>query len=111
MGRRSWATPEQLEYLKSFIPLLQQAKGTTGLMTLYGQVSDGFQMKWTPEPIVPKPNTSLSPEQLAAEAKKRLEKVSVVSDLLSFYTHAPPAHQILVFGRAEEGKIFTPPIL
>ena len=46
MGRNSWATTEQLKYLKSWIPQLPHAKETTTLKTLYLQVHEGFLVKW-----------------------------------------------------------------
>jgi hypothetical protein len=75
MGRRPWATPEQLEYLKSWLPLLPRAKKTTGLQTAYVQAYEGFLMKWQPHPVAPMPD--VSPEQLATKAKEQLLKVRI----------------------------------
>jgi hypothetical protein len=75
MGRRPWATPEQLLYLHSFVPLLTHAKGTTGLNTLHSQVYEGFLKQWDPAPV-PVPKTPTSPEDLEAAAKQRLLTVS-----------------------------------
>jgi hypothetical protein len=107
MGRRPWATPEQLEYLKTFIPRLEQAKTTSGLTTLYAKVYDGFLQKWSPPPVIPKPGTSPSPEQLDAKAK--LRKVSLMLNLLTSCTHHLPAHHPLVWGRAEEAEALDSP--
>jgi hypothetical protein len=94
MGRRTWATPDQLEYLKSWLPLLPRAKKTTGLRTVYLQAYEGFLMKWQPDPIVPVPGTS--PEQLAAQAKERLLTVRTEPPHFPTNTHSPPAHHQLV---------------
>ena len=78
MGRRSWATVDQLFYLKSFVHLLQRAKETTTLKTLYRQVYDGFLQHWAPEPVIPLPDVLESPEQLVGRAKERLYRVSII---------------------------------
>ena len=91
MGRHSWATPEQLEYLNSFVQLLPQAKEATGLGKLYAQVYDSFLKRWDPEPVALKPGTSLSPEELEASAKARLQDVSAILNPLSLCSHSPSA--------------------
>ncbi|KAF9780503.1 hypothetical protein BJ322DRAFT_1112500 [Thelephora terrestris] len=70
MGRPRWTTPEQLAFLESFLHLLPQVKGSTGLTTLYSQVYDAFLQKWDPAPL--KPDPKLSPEALEAAVKTRL---------------------------------------
>ena len=77
MGRKSWASPLQRNWLESFLPMLSQAKETTSLETLYVQVYEAFLKKWDPEPIVPSLKEPLSPEELNERAKKRLKKVGV----------------------------------
>ena len=77
MGRRPWATPEQLEYLNTFVCQLPRAKSTTRLKMLYAQVYEGFLKRWAPPPVRPEPGTSPSPEELVAQAKEKLEQVSV----------------------------------
>lgn len=79
MGRPSWASPEQTVYLKSFLPLLEQAKATIHLTTLYAQVYEGFLAQWIPEPVTPEPDTTPTPEQLEEAAKARLKKVYIIS--------------------------------
>ena len=92
MGQRPWATPEQLDYLKSFVHLLPQAKETTTLKTLHAQVYDGFLTKWVPQPIIPEAGASVSSEELEVRAKKRLRPVNVVSNpLYSCPTHILPS--------------------
>lgn len=87
MARHPWASPEQLVFLKSFIHLLPQAKGSTGLGTLYTQVYDAFLLKWDAEPIVPPPGPPLAPEELEVRAKGRLQRVSVVLKAPVFSSH------------------------
>jgi hypothetical protein len=89
MGRPSWATPEQLSYLKSFVHLLPQAKGSTSLVTLYAQVYEGFLAKWPPAPMAPEPGKFMSPEELEAKAKQKLESVCIV--LNSVFIFSQPA--------------------
>ena len=94
MGRNSWASPIQRNWLKSFLPMLPQAKETTSLEMFYIQVYEAFLKKWDPEPIVSPLEESLSPEQLTERAKKRLKKVRVILDpLLPSNTHNPQAHR------------------
>lgn len=98
MGRPRWTTPEQLAFLESFLHLLPQVKGSTGLTTLYSQVYDAFLQKWDPAPL--KPDPKLSPEALEAAAKTRLRSVSLFFDSLCSCTHGPLAHRLLVWTRA-----------
>jgi hypothetical protein len=71
MGRRPWATAEQLQFLHSKVPELARAKATTGLNNFYIGVSQEFRTKWKLEPIV-STNPAISPEQ---EAVANLERV------------------------------------
>ena len=80
MGRPSWALPHQRDYLASFLPLMSQAKGTTTLETLYVQVYESYLKKWAPEPFIPEPGSTLSPQELEEKARMRLKKVSVITD-------------------------------
>jgi hypothetical protein len=89
MGRRSWATPEQLEYLKLFVPLLTHAKENTGLGILYSQVYVGFLKTWAPVPIVPTCGTSLTPKELLVEANTKLKQVSLVLNESSVHVLTP----------------------
>ena len=75
MGRPSWATPEQLEYLKSWLPHLPCAKKTTGLQTMYMQAYEGFLLKWEPAHFRVDPDES--PEQITARAKEKLLSVRI----------------------------------
>ena len=107
MGRQPWATPAQLEYLRSWLPHLPRAKKTTSLQTAYIQAYEGFLVKWQPEPIVPVPDAS--PEQLAARAKKKLLNVCSEPPYFPNLTHSPPAHCQLVQGGTKEGETLSPP--
>ena len=104
MGQHTWATPEQLAYLESFVNLCPQAKGTTGLKTLYQQVYDGFLAKWDAEPVDPEPDTSLSAEELEAKSNARLKRVSALPSLPRPHAHSLPAHHPLVQKYAERRK-------
>ena len=75
MGRHSWATPDQLAYLKSWVPQLTRAKETIGLQTLYLQVHESFLERWKPEMVGSV--TGMSPEQITAKAKDDLLKVRI----------------------------------
>ena len=112
MGQHPWATPEQLNFLKSFIHMLLLAKKTTGLATLYSQAYDGFLQKWAPEPIAPGSGASLPPEVLETKARERLYMVSILLNVLRrSYAHGLPAHPQLVPRGTKEGKAPNPPIL
>ena len=95
MGRRSWATPEQLEFLKTFIPLLPRAKGTTGLKTLYAQVHEGFLEKWPNlEPVLPEPGSPI--QDPVVLARKKLLDVRAKPHHLCSCAYDLPAHLQLV---------------
>ena len=105
MGRKPWATRLQLEYLRSFVHMLPQAKRTTGLTTLYMQVYEGFISKWKPLPLAPKSNAppeSCTPEALEFQAKKQLRKVCIMSNTLCCCAYSLPAHLELVQRRTKE---------
>ena len=111
MERHSWATSEQLDFLKSFTHLLPQAKVTTGLNTFYVQIYESFLKKWSPEPFIPKPGISLTPEVLEAKAKEKLQSVRILLNYLCSRTYNLPAHQQLVQRSAKEGEVLGPPRL
>lgn len=97
MGRRPWATSDQLTFLRSYIPELPKAKAGTGLNVLYVQVAQEFLTHWAAEPTTSHPTETelialsttypelvaipitptvpLTPEQLDALAKIRLHSV------------------------------------
>lgn len=60
MGRRPFGTPEQMEFVRGFLPEMDQAKGETGLKAFYDDKADKFITKWKPKP---------KPEEIA-EAKE-----------------------------------------
>ena len=100
MGRCPWATPEQLTYLKSYLPSLQLAKKTISLAMLYGQVYDGLIAKWHPEfvtitrePVTPELVTPVDPQ---AEAKKHVQMVHTTLTCRPCCAYDLPAHCQLV---------------
>ena len=50
MVRTRWATPEQLEWLKAFLPDLEREKKGNGLKTFYDCTSQKFLQKWPAKP-------------------------------------------------------------
>ena len=52
MGRPSWATAPQRDFLDSYLCQLEKAKATTGLIVLYRSIAEKFLESWAPEPVV-----------------------------------------------------------
>lgn len=50
MGRPSWATPDQIEFLESFVPNLDREKKANGLKPYYDRIALQFFKKWPAEP-------------------------------------------------------------
>ena len=75
MGRRPWATPEQLVFLHSYTHQLAQAKAGSGLNVLYARVTQDFQISWTPEPYSPLKAPTATPSQLDELTKAQLYDV------------------------------------
>lgn len=107
MGRRPWATPDQLEYLKSWLPHLPRAKETIGLQTLYKQVYEGFIVKWQPDPAVPVPG--MSSEQLADKAKDILRDVRAQLSTSTSPFYSQSASVSSTGSRKNERKRNSPP--
>jgi hypothetical protein len=93
MGRRSWATSDQLKFLESYLPQLPEARGGIGLNVLYTSIAQEFLTRWEPEPVTPaavakavastaKTVTStvktVTPENLKELAEIRLHAVRLV---------------------------------
>lgn len=110
MGRRSWATDEQLKFLHSYTSELSKAKAGIGHNVLYLQIAEDFLVRWEAEPLTSvaalaasraarvapsttpdtsptTPDTSpitqadprsLTPEELKAYAKTRLQNVCFI---------------------------------
>jgi hypothetical protein len=53
MGRRSWATLKQLEFLRSYLPEVSGASGGVGKNVLYTRIAQEFLTRWEPEPVTP----------------------------------------------------------
>ena len=49
MGRRTWTTPIQLEFLSSRVPELPGAKAGIGMNVLYAQNAQEFLTRWGAE--------------------------------------------------------------
>ena len=81
MGRRPWATPEQLEFLHSYTNQLAEAKARTVLTALYATVAVKFQTHWKPEPYNPLAEPGKTASELAALGVTRLYDVC-------FYHHS-----------------------
>ena len=76
MGRRSWATPEQLEFLRSYTHELPKAKAGTGQNVLYRHIAQDFLVLWEPEPVAPHTAPTATASELKDLAKTRLHDVS-----------------------------------
>lgn len=72
MGRPSWASPEQLKFLRSYQHELPQAKAGTGLNVLYARITQEFMAQWEPEPFSPHTAPTATSEELIEKAKVRL---------------------------------------
>ena len=84
MGRRSWATREQLNFLHLYIPELPAAKAGTGLNVLYLRVTEKFIEKWDPEVVGTIPQ---SPEFIREQTVARLNSVRVFFNTLRSHAH------------------------
>ena len=96
MGRKSWATPPQLEFLRSEALDLARAKQDGGLIGFYASTTQKFFEKWGAEPIVPA-DPALSPEEQLEEARKRLATVCIFFRYpMASHSRSLPAYQQLV---------------
>ena len=91
MGRRPWATPEQLVFLRSYQHELPQAKAGSGLNVLYTRVARDFMLRWQPEPFIPDDGSTATAEQLSDKVKARLYDVRFVFP--SIYSTVHSLHQ------------------
>ena len=72
MGRPPWATSDQLEFLRSFVPQLDEEKAKNGLKQFYAKVTSQFAKKWPP-PVLDddrKGNKSMAEAQASAYARR-----------------------------------------
>ena len=79
MGCHSWATREQLTFLRLYIPELLAAKAGTGLNALYLRVTQRFLKQWDPEVVGTIPQ---SPEFIHKQTVARLNSVRVFFNAL-----------------------------
>ena len=92
MGRRTWTTPVQLEFLSSRVPELPGAKAGIGMNVLYAQIAQEFLTRWGAESFTieaaeavirlepdfnPKEEIVITPERLKALAETRLRNVRI----------------------------------
>ena len=75
MGRRPWATPEQLKFLHSHTHELPQAKAGTGLNVLYARVAKDFLVHWEAEPYSTHKAPTATASELEDLAKAQLNDV------------------------------------
>jgi len=63
MGRPTMWTPDQLEFLRSFIPKLPQVRAEAGLNVLYRTIAQEFLTCWEPEPVTKCDGTNRNPRE------------------------------------------------
>jgi hypothetical protein len=66
MGRPTWLTPEQLAFLQSFVPTLDDEKKHNGLIPCYDRISVEFIKKWV------SPFTETAQDRATADAARTL---------------------------------------
>ena len=76
MGRPPWATPEQTEFLGSFLQNLDREKEGNGLKQYYQRISSQFLEKWPAEPTNEERKAVSDPQKLQELAEARRTKVS-----------------------------------
>ena len=82
MGRRPWATPEQVAFLKGFIGQLEEEKHNHGLVPFYARVADDFIKCWEfPIPSDVDMKKVTEPSELKRLADKRRAHVSPLPPL------------------------------
>lgn len=72
----AWATPEQVEFLKGFLPDLEREKKGHGLTTYYTRIWKQFLSKWPTEPSEKERAAAKSEQQLQELADARRKSVS-----------------------------------
>lgn len=83
MGRPSWATNEQLAFLKTFTAGLDAAKATCGLTAEYTRISALFMQQWPAKPSEKEQDATLNPEEIQALADNRRKSVSLLVMIFS----------------------------
>ena len=71
VGRPPWTTPEQTDFLKTFVPRLEAEKKRIGLKAFYDQIAVEFQGRWPAEPTSKEKLLSSDPAKLKAAAISR----------------------------------------
>lgn len=76
MGRSTWSTPEQLEYLERLRPRLEAEKAGNGLAQFYASVASDFAKLWPPLLLPDDLAAAKTPAAAEALAYGRRERVS-----------------------------------
>jgi hypothetical protein len=76
MGRGTWSTPEQLEYLEQRLPRLDTEKAGNGLKQFYASVAHDFAKLWPPPVLQSDFMDNRTPAAAEAVAYSRRERVS-----------------------------------
>ena len=99
MGRNTWATDDQVEFLNSYLDDIPKARSTNGGLTqLYARAARDFLQKWEPQPITTAkllpPDEFQSPEELKKEAIERLNRVcALFQRAITSHSPTPLAHR------------------
>ena len=76
MGQPPWATPEQTEFLGSFLQNLDCKKEGNGLKQYYQRISSQFLKKWPAEPTNEEQKAVSDPQKLQELVEAQRMKVS-----------------------------------
>ena len=71
VGRPSWTTPEQYDFLEGYVSRLNAEKQGNGLKPFYDQVAAEFKLRWRAEPTAKEKLTSGDPTQWQGIADAR----------------------------------------
>ena len=75
MGRPPWASPEQIEYLETFVPNLEAEKRGNGLKPYYDRISAEFKKRWPTEPTDKERKAAENPQEAQRSADNRRTSV------------------------------------
>ena len=85
MARTRWATAEQLEWLKAFLPDLEQEKQGNGLKTFYDSTAQKFLQRWPAKPKDKEREAAKDDAEAQALAAARRTKVCLRLSLLPYF--------------------------
>lgn len=72
MGRRTWATSQQTEFLESFLERLEDEKGNHGLTAFYARITAEFIERWESPILQEDLNQGADSKRLADERRGRV---------------------------------------